>query len=113
MPAIKKGTTEQQHPHAQEPSSKDLTGPAPSGMTYRGTVLWPGLQPRGRGERVGFRSGHDPRVAGHWQCGQDGQGGSYAVELPVAAGTAVCAAQRRFEHSEMGVTGFEPVTSSL
>src|SRR6266508_6888076 len=34
MPAIKKGTTEQQHPHAQEPSSKDLTGPAPSGMTY-------------------------------------------------------------------------------
>src|SRR6266545_6426490 len=37
MPAIKKGTTEQ-HPHAQEPSSKDLTGPAPSGMTYRGAV---------------------------------------------------------------------------
>src|SRR6266508_2207534 len=35
MPAIKKGTTEQQHPHAQEPSSKDLTGPAPAGMTIR------------------------------------------------------------------------------
>src|SRR6266508_395128 len=39
MPAIKKGTTEQQHPHAQEPSSKDLTGPAPSGMT-NGSCVW-------------------------------------------------------------------------
>jgi heme-degrading monooxygenase HmoA len=88
-------------------------------------VLRPGLQPRGRGEHVGFvvlscklvptlhcgiehraaddpgrdqarpavtrhRGGNGPRVAGHWRCGQHGQEGSYAVELPVVALGAWC-----------------------